>query len=57
MWEEVCAGDTEARRESRIGRSADSARGHQGTIPMPRPDHSPMPTMEAADRSTEKTTE
>ena len=57
MWEEVCAGETEAMRDRRIGSSTDSPRGHQGTIPMPRPDHRPTPTMTAADKKTENTAE
>ena len=57
MCDEVRAGDTDAMRDSRIGRSTDSASGHHGTIPMPRPDHIPMLTMPHADSTAEASPE
>ena len=57
MWEEVCAGDTEAISDSRMGRRADKPSGHSGTMPRPRPDHSPIPSMAQADNTTEKAAE
>ena len=57
MCDEVCAGDTDAIRDRRTGRSTDRASGHHGTIPMPRPDHMPMPTIAAADKAAEKSAE
>ena len=57
MRDEVCAGDTDAMRDSRIGRSIDRASGHHGTMPMPRPDQTPMPTMPHADSATETSPE
>ena len=57
MCDEVRAGDTDAMRDRRIGRSTDRASGHHGTIPMPRPDQMPMPTMAHADSAAERSPE
>ena len=57
MWEEVRAGETEAMRDSRTGSSTDSPAGHSGTIPIPRPDHTPMPTITAPDNTSENPAE
>ena len=57
MWEVVWAGDTDAMSDRSTGRSTDSARGHHGTIPIPRPDHMPIPTIAAAEKAAENTAE
>ena len=43
--------------DSRMGRRADRPSGHSGTMPRPRPDHSPIPSMAQADNTTEKAAE
>ena len=57
MWEVVWAGDTDAMSDRSTGRSTDSARGHHGTIPIPRLDHMPIPTIAAAEKAAENTAE
>jgi len=57
MWEVVWAGDTDAMSDRSTGRRTESASGHHGTMPIPRPDHMPIPTMAAAEKAAEKRAE